>query len=266
MNTVSLLETAIQAAEAAAEAIRRARQEPLQVQSKGYRDEVTAADFAAERAIMDVIHARYPDHPILSEESISDAALAAWTPPPGVVWVIDPLDGTTNYAHSIPTYATSIGAVVDGVPQAGAIMDVATGVLFAGARGQGVTVDGAPARVSARASFGEAIVACDWAREPEVRSQIYAVVGHMLSACRSLRRHGSAALTLAYVAAGWYDVYLHMALKPWDMAAGVLMVQEAGGRVTTAHGEPFSLTGGSLLASNGALHEAALAHVRAALG
>lgn len=262
---MSLLETAIRAAQAASDAIRRARAEPLRVQSKGYRDEVTAADFAAERAIIDAIRADYPDHAILSEEG-GDDALAAWTPPPGAVWIIDPLDATTNYARGIPIYSTSVAAAVGGVLEAGAVMNPVDGFLFAAARGQGFTVNGAPARVNARTDFADAAIACDWPRDPQARATVHAITGHMIAEARTLRCHGSAALNLAYVAAGWYDVYLHMTLNPWDMAAGVLMVLEAGGRVTGLRGEPFALTDGSLLATNGALHEAALAHVRAVLG
>ena len=261
---MSLLDTAIRAAQAAADAIRQARSAPLNVRSKGFRDEVTAADFAAERAIMAVIHAAHPGHIIMSEEGGETIDYAAW-PPPGAVWVIDPLDGTTNYARGIPSYATSVAVMVDGVLEAGAIVDPARGDLFAAARGGGFTVNGAPARVSVRTDFADAVVACDWPREPALRAQIHAVVGRMIAEARTLRCHGSAALNLAYVAAGWYDVYLHLTLQPWDMAAGVLMLLEAGGRITRLTGEPFSLADGSVLATNGALHEAALAHARAAL-
>ncbi|MBN1286855.1 MAG: inositol monophosphatase [Anaerolineae bacterium] len=261
---MSFLQTAVAAAEAAAEAIRRARVQPLEVKSKGYRDIVTAADFAAERAIVEVIHRTYPDHAILSEE---DAALdlAAWTPPGGVIWIIDPLDGTTNFSRGIPSYSTSVGVMVDGVLEAGVIIDPVRNFTFAGARGQGATLNGAPMQVNTHTGFSEAVVGCDWARDPGARATLLAIVGQMAIHCRTIRTEGSAALHMAYVAAGWYDLYFHTSLSPWDMAAGVLLIEEAGGQVTSLYGAPFDITEESLLVSNGLLHAEAVVRVQRAL-
>lgn len=261
---MSLLQTAVAAAEAAAEAIRQARAKPISVKSKGYRDVVTGADFAAERAITEIIRAEHPGHAILSEED-PDIDLAAWTPPDGAVWIIDPLDGTTNFSRGIPAYSTSVAVMVDGKLEAGAIIDPVRRLTFAGARGQGVTLNGEPVHVNERTDFNETVVACDWARDPDIRTKLIAIVNQIAPQCRSIRTEGSAALHLAYVAAGWYDVYFHASLAPWDLAAGVLLVREAGGQATALGGDPFHLTEGSVLVSNGLLHATAVVWIQRAL-
>jgi myo-inositol-1(or 4)-monophosphatase len=260
----ALLSTAIEAARAAAEALRQARSRPLNVHWKGFRDIVTDADLAAERAILDVIRTAYPDHNVLSEEDATPKQ-DAWTPPPGALWIIDPLDGTTNFARGVPSYCTSVAVAFDGVLQAGAIFDPARDTLFAAARGEGFTINGEPAHVSEESDLALAVGACDWPRDRKTRARAVAIAERMLIHARTVRAQGSAALNLAYVAAGWYDFYFHPDLSPWDLAAGALMVQEAGGALTTLEGAPFDMSARSLLISNGRLHEAAFGQVRAAL-
>ncbi len=244
-----MLETVIEAAQQAGQVIAARYPAERSLSFKGYRDLVTEADVAAEATVLDVIRARFPHHAVLSEEAgggrIGD----------GYTWVVDPLDGTTNFAHRLPVFAVSIGVLKQGKPELGAIHDPLRAHTFEAERGGGARLNGEPMHVSRVASLREAVVGLDWARSDQVRTQVLAYVCQVASRCHTVRVLGSATLGLAYVGAGWLDAYFHLALHPWDAAAGVLIVAEAGGRCTTLAGEAYGVGSPACLATNGLIHE-----------
>ncbi|MBU0705227.1 MAG: inositol monophosphatase, partial [Chloroflexi bacterium] len=214
------------------------------------------ADTAAETVILNMIRDRFPDHAILSEEAGEIKTGSSYT------WVVDPLDGTTNYARRVPVFAVSIGVLERGEPLVGVIHDPLRDQTFVAERGEGATINGAPMRVSHVARLDHTVIGADWARSDERRGRVLAYLGQVAPRCGTIRVLGSATLALAYVAAGWLDAYFHLALKPWDAAAGMLLVAEAGGRCTTLAGEPCRVDSPGCLATNGLIHEELLAVMR----
>jgi myo-inositol-1(or 4)-monophosphatase len=247
-----MLQTAIQAAQAAGRTLLEQLPDERQVRVKGLRDIVTDADLAAERVIVQTIRARFPDHTLLTEEGGESAGDAPY------VWVVDPLDGTTNYSRRMPIFSTSIGLFHQGQPALGVVYDPLREHLFAAERGRGATLNGKTLRVSAVERVVDAVVGLDWAHSHANRHQIVAHLGQIAPACATLRGLGSAALGLCYVAAGWIDAYFHVGIKPWDLAAGLLLIQEAGGRVTDLEGRDWEPWGARVLVSNGHVHQALL--------
>lgn len=221
-----------------------------------HRNLVTEADLAAEAHIVGALRTAFPEHAILSEEgfrpgdTVDDARLT---------WVVDPLDGTTNFAHRLPFFSVSIGLRHEGRGVVGVVHAPALGWTFAAHVGGGTTLNGQPLRVSERASLPGAVGACDWARQPERRRLALAAHSSLAEQLHTMRSIGSAALGFAAVAAGWLDLYFNYSLAPWDVAAGELLVREAGGRTTTVAGTPWLTSTPTVLVSNGPLHEAALA-------
>jgi myo-inositol-1(or 4)-monophosphatase len=249
------LDTSLEAAHTAGALLRRKFRQARDVRYKGPRDIVTDADEAAQAAIHSLIRQRFPSHGFLGEEGVHSVVAAA----EGAVWVVDPLDGTSNYARQFHFYSVSIGFCLDGQPQVGIIYDPVRDETFQAVRGQGAFARrgrGRPRRlsVSATTDFGEALVGVDWSRDPLVRRQVMAGLARVGEHCRTIRATGSAALSLAYVAAGWTDAYINLVLAPWDVAAGSLIIEEAGGSITTATGEPWHLGHPTIAASNGHLH------------
>ncbi len=247
-----MLQTAIQAAQEAGRILVERLPDERQVRVKGLRDIVTDADLAAEQAIVQAIRARYPDHALLTEEGGESAGQAPY------VWVVDPLDGTTNYSRRMPIFSVSIGLLHQGQLALGVVYDPLREHLFAAQRGRGATLNGELLRVSSMDQVGSAVVALDWAHSHADRRDILARLGRIAPACGTLRGLGSAALGLCYVAAGWIEAYFHVGIKPWDIAAGLLLIQEAGGRVTDLEGVPWQPWGQRLLVSNGRVHDALL--------
>lgn len=247
-----LLQTAVQAARGAGQMLAERLSSPREVTVKGLRDIVTDADLAAEEMITQAIRARFPDHALLMEEGGASSGDAPY------VWVVDPLDGTTNYSRRLPIFSVSIGLVHQGELEAGVVYDPLADHLFAARRGQGATLNGEPLRVSAIDRVGDAIVGLDWARAQSDRREILTRLGQIAPACGTVRGLGSAALGLCYVAAGWIDAYFNVGLKPWDLAAGLLLIREAGGRDTDLAGAPWQPWGRRVLVSNGRLHQALL--------
>jgi myo-inositol-1(or 4)-monophosphatase len=247
-----LLETAIQAAQAAGQILVERLPAKREVHVKGLRDIVTDADLAAEKAIVEIIRARFPDHALLTEETFSHASEAPY------VWVVDPLDGTTNYSRRFPIFCVSIGVLQRGQLAAGVVYDPLRQQLFAAERGRGATLNGQPLHVSAFDRVAHAVIGLDWAHAHQDRRQVLALLGQIAPACGTVRGIGSAALGLCYVAAGWLDAYFNVSLKPWDMAAGLLLIEEAGGRVTDITGRPWQPWAGQVLVSNGHVHQALL--------
>jgi myo-inositol-1(or 4)-monophosphatase len=231
---------------------------------KGRIDLVTAFDRRSEALLLERIAARFPSHAVLAEESGERRGAGAAS---GVRWMIDPLDGTTNFAHNYPFFAVSVGVEVDGELVAGAVFDPVRGELFAGARGRGATLDGAPLRVSGVSRLEDALLVTGFpydVREHPARH--LGLFEAFLVRAQGLRRDGSAALNLCYLAAGRFDGFWESHLAPWDVAAGVLLVREAGGRVSDLDGGPFQVEGRRILASNGRLHDAMLEVVAGAAG
>jgi myo-inositol-1(or 4)-monophosphatase len=236
----SLLETAHHAALAAGQVLRDFLGRPRDVHKKGFRDFVTDADFAAQEAILSLIRERHPTHHILAEEGSEGTTI-----PDGTTWIIDPVDGTTNYTLGIPIFNVSIGVARDGQPVAGVIYDPLQEEIFAGAKGGGATLNGNPLPRLEPVALEDAVVGVDWAHAPADRAQTLAVLNVIAPRCRTVRALGSAALALAYVAAGRLHLYFHVGLWPWDTAAGTVLIGEVGGAVRCPDGTPwgFECTG-----------------------
>lgn len=213
-------------------------------------DLVTEADKASEAAVLAVIQRHFPDHAILAEES---GALGDQTA--SFLWAIDPLDGTTNYAHQYPVYAVSVGLLIDGVPQVGAVFDPSREDLFRAAKGLGATLNRRSIRVSSTNRLEKSLLVTGFAYDRhETIDNNYAEFCHLTHLTQGVRRGGAAALDLAYVACGRLDGYWERGLSPWDLAAGVVLVEEAGGKVTAYNQDPFSIQSGRILATNGQIH------------
>jgi myo-inositol-1(or 4)-monophosphatase len=222
------------------------------VSKKGTIDLVTEIDLECERMCRAVLAERFPDHDILAEEFGSTAAGQSAS---RYRWVFDPLDGTTNYAHGLPIYCSSLALEIDGRSEVGAIYDPTRKELFTAERGHGAFVNGVPLRVSACGTLLDALLVTGFPYDVQQHTgDLVDVFAEFLSRARAVRRLGSAALDLCYVAAGRLDAFWEQKLQPWDVAAGALMVEEAGGRVTGMDGSPFDPAAGHLIASNGQLH------------
>lgn len=261
-----LLARTMELARAAGSVLFEAQRRPasLATASKGVRRElVTAADRAAERVVVGGILERFPDHGILAEEGELTAAGAASSASP-FCWIVDPLDGTTNFVHGLPVYSVSIGLAHRGEVVLGVVHAPALDTTYAAARGLGATRNGAPIRCSATDQLADALLATGFAyrRDEPGRDDNTARFRRVLLACRDIRRLGSAALDLCLVAAGSFDGYWELDLSPYDVAAGALIVREAGGLVTDLAGGQQWLFGGSILAANRNLHGT----LRAAVG
>lgn len=220
---------------------------------------VTDTDRAAERIVLRRLRRAFPHHGIVSEES------PPIRPEAHRVWYIDPLDGTTNFVHGFPQFAVSIGLAEGNRSLVGVVYQPMLDDLFCAVRGAGATRNGRRLRVSRAEDLRHAVLATgfpyDADRSPENNLNYFA---QFLVRARALRRAGCAAYDLAAVAAGWYDGFWELKLNAWDCAAGVLLIEEAGGRVTDFQGRPHALAGGRLVASNGRLHDAMLRVIRRA--
>ena len=214
-------------------------------------DLVTEADKAAEVAVLDVLRRHLPDHPILAEESGSSGTGAA-SP---FLWAIDPLDGTTNYTHQYPFSAVSVGLLIEGHPAVGAIFDAFHQDLFRAAKGLGATLNRRSIRVSMTDKLSESLLVTGFAYDRHERvDNNYAEFCHLTHLTQGVRRGGAASLDLAYVACGRLDGYWERGLSPWDLAAGVVLVEEAGGRVTAYDETDFDIQSGRILATNNRIH------------
>ena len=229
------------------------------VREKNVHDLVTEIDEASQELLVKRL-LRWDDAAqVLAEEGdLSRGAERV----AGLRWIIDPLDGTTNFTHGMPPYAVSIGLEEDGVLVAGVVLDVSRWELFTAVKGEGIFVNGVRAGVSTRTELGESLLVTGFPyRRFEELEAFLALLGNMLQAARGLRRTGAAAVDLAYVACGRFEGFFETGLMPWDLAAGTLLVTEGGGRVTDYSGLPNRLFGRQVLATNGAIHEAMLARV-----
>lgn len=255
------METALRAARAAARIVREGFGATLETVMKGEVDPVTQIDQSAERAIMDILTSEFPDDRRLGEEGGGSDWRA------GRVWIVDPLDGTVNFVHHVPHVSVSIALWEDGVPLVGVVYDVARQEEFAAIRGRGATLNGELIRVTGVDSLSDAMILTGFPYDQREHPGAYLQqVERFLVEARAVRVIGSAALDLAWIAAGRADAYTEhggtRGLKPWDMAAGSLLVTEAGGRFTDVDGRENVLEGRAFVASNGHLHERVASLVR----
>ncbi|HXH24582.1 MAG TPA: inositol monophosphatase family protein [Vicinamibacterales bacterium] len=233
------------------------RRSGFRVDKKGAIDLVTEVDVECERMCRAVIADRFPDHDVLAEE-LSGASVGR--PASRYRWVFDPLDGTTNYAHGLPIFCASLALEIDGRAAVAAVYDPTRHELFTAERGVGAFLNGARLSVSATTELVDALLVTGFPYTVHQQAgDLVELFGAFLSRARAVRRLGSAALDLCYVATGRFDGFWEQHLKPWDVAAGALIVAEAGGRVTGMDGTPFDPAAAHLVASNGRIHDAMLA-------
>jgi len=254
----AFLHTAIDIVTRAGE-IQLARQASgFRVSKKGTTDLVTEVDLECERMCRDILAERFPAHDVLAEEGgAGERHGSRWR------WVFDPLDGTTNYAHGLPIFCASLGLEIDGRTAVGAVYDPSRRELFAAERGRGATLNGVRLRVSDTATLIDSLLVTGFPYGVQRGAgDLIGIFGSFLSQARAVRRLGSAALDLCYVATGRFEAFWEQHLKPWDVCAGALIVEEAGGRVTGMDGTPFDAAAGHLIASNGPLHDEMLRVIR----
>lgn len=257
------LEFAVGIARAAGDVLSRYAGREKHIELKGRANLVTVADRESEALIVGAIQRRYPAHSVLAEESGLVAARAEKATPCGR-WIIDPLDGTTNYAHQFPVYSVSIAFELDGVVQCGVVFDPVRNELFQAARGAGAWLNGQPIRVSDVEALPDGLLLTGFPYGFRERiDEALGLFGEFLHRSQAVRRAGSAALDLCYVAAGRADGFWELDLNPWDTAAGVVILAEAGGRVSDFDGLEYSIEGKAILASNGRIHEEMLGAITA---
>ncbi len=241
-----------QAARAGGDVIRsfEPRRSELQVEEKGTNELVTQVDVAAQRAIVASLQGAVSGADFLGEEE----ALGEGEQP-DLCWIIDPLDGTTNFAHGIPPWAVSVALVEQGRPIAGVVLDVTTGELFSAARGQGLTANGKPARVSRTPTLADSLISTGFPyRDQRYADEYLAVLKMLMARTRGVRRHGAAAVDLAWTACGRFDGFFEINLSPWDVAAGVLLIEEGGGIATDFRGDADPVFRPHVVAANSMLH------------
>lgn len=253
------LATAVDAALAAGRIHQQYFRQGAEIHKKGRIDLVTAADLAVEAMFRERIAARFPDHVVLGEETpvTPDAVASRFR------WIIDPVDGTTNFAHGLQIFCVSIALEIDGRMEIGVVYDPTLDELFTAERGEGARLNGRRLAVSGCATLVDALLCTGFpytVREDR-RKQLH-VFAAFLDEAQAVRRLGSAALDLCYVAAGRLDGFWEEKIQPWDIAAGALIVEEAGGRVSGLEGTLFDPFAGHITASNGCLHEAMVHVVR----
>jgi myo-inositol-1(or 4)-monophosphatase len=250
----ALLNIAVRAARAAGEVIIRSlnRLESLTITSKGRNDFVSEVDHAAEAEIIKVIRKSYPSHAFLAEESgrIGDS---------DTIWIIDPLDGTTNFLHGFPTFAVSIACQIKGKLEHGVVYDPMSQELFTASRGGGAHLDNRRIRVSKQRGLEGSLIGTGFPYRANAKylDSYMLMLRAVMENAAGVRRPGSAALDLAYVAAGRTDAFWEIGLAPWDTAAGTLLIQEAGGRIGTLTGGEYT-QGGNVLAGSPKVYAAML--------
>jgi myo-inositol-1(or 4)-monophosphatase len=225
-----------------------------EVSFKGDIDLVTQYDVAIEKELTAALSQAFPDFRIIGEES-SDKNIGLQ---PGKVIYIDPIDGTTNFVHRFPFTCISVGVFVDKEPYCGVVSAPMLGETFSAMRGQSAYLNGKPIHVSPTSDTMRALVCTGFPYDLDARLKVIPLFTKILDCTQGMRRTGSAALDLCYVAQGVFDMYYESTLRPWDMAAGMIIVQEAGGKVTDMAGKPHDLSMQFLVASNGHLHDAFL--------
>lgn len=256
-----MLELAIRAAREAGALLQDFAQRGFDVTHKGRINLVTEADLASEKHIVELIKQHYPTHRVVAEESWDGQHVVD----DNHAWIIDPLDGTTNFSHGFPCYAVSIGVEHKGQAVAGVIYDPTRNELFAAERGAGATLNGKPIRVSEVATLEKALLVSGFPYDVRERLDEYLPAwGAFLKYSQAVRRFGAAAIDMSYVANGRLDGFWEHGLHAWDTAAGQVIVEEAGGRITQLNGSPFDNFKPSMLCTNGLIHDEMLAVLKEA--
>ncbi len=262
MNNAKLKRTLFLALKKAGKLVRKSITRRKVISKKGEIDLVTEVDCAAERLIIRTIHRAFPDHSFLAEESGASLKSGQGANSP-CRWIIDPIDGTTNFAHSLPVCSVSIAYEEKGVVKLGGVYDPTRDELFFAEKGRGAFLNGTKIKVSKTKDLSEALLATgfpyDRRKDPD---QYLRPFREFLMKAREIRRLGSAAIDLCYVACGRFDGYWEAKLSPWDKAAGMLILSEAGGKLSDYSGAPLTLPEPSMVASNGRIHKAILALLR----
>lgn len=251
VNIDKLLDIAILAAQKGGAILKQYWGKQLDIQEKGRAgDLITEVDQTSEAKVLEVIQRHFPKHGILAEESGAIAAKKS-----EYLWVVDPLDGTTNYAHGYPQVAVSVGLLVSGKPTVGVVYNPIREELWTGAKDCGATLNNRAIRVSRTDKLSNSLLVTGFAYDRrETEDNNYAEFCYLTHLTQGVRRGGSASLDLCEVATGRLDGYWERGLKPWDLLAGVVIVQEAGGSVTAYDGSQFDLDSGRILATNGYIH------------
>jgi myo-inositol-1(or 4)-monophosphatase len=245
----SYLDAMVQAARRAGSIVKRHYlSETLEVKQKTVQgDLVSSADLEAEREILSILRKAFPQASMVAEESGGSHET-------GAAFYIDPVDGTLNFVHGIPFFAISIGCWVDGVPEAGVVLSPLNGDMYTAVRGEGAKKNGKPIRVSTVPTLKGSLIATGWPYDRTDRVRLFSEMDRLYMGSQELRAMGSASLEFCLLAAGAFDGYWEWDLKPWDIAAGALIVTEAGGTVTSLSGGPLDLASGRVVASNGIIH------------
>jgi myo-inositol-1(or 4)-monophosphatase len=250
MDLAPFKQTAVSAAYKAAEILRSRFGNISRVRKKDAVEIVTEADTEAELEIISAIRSRFPDHSILSEEAGLEETGDDFR------WVIDPLDGTVNFAHQVPIFCISIALTYRNEIVMGVVLNPVDGQLYTALHGQGVELNGRPIRVSTPATVSESLLVTGFPYHiHEVFEPIMARFGNCLKASQAVRRLGSAALDICYVACGRFEGFWEQGLKPWDTAAGILIAAEAGASITTFSNQPYRLGDQEILVTNGHIHD-----------
>jgi myo-inositol-1(or 4)-monophosphatase len=220
----------------------------LLIEHKGKIDLVTHADKISQKIIIENIEKQFPGHSIIAEEGYEKSGKE------GYVWYIDPIDGTTNFVHGVPVFCISIALYKDSSPLFAVCYNPSTQETFYAEKGRGAFFNGKRIKVSTTRKLIDALVATGFPYKSENMQKVMDCFFNVISAVQGIRRFGSAALDLCYVACGRFDAFWEMELKPWDMAAGVLIIEEAGGIITSVDGKEFDLNNGNIAASNKIIH------------
>lgn len=246
-----MLNFAIETARAAGQLLLEKFGRKINISKKGDINLVTEADLASEKLIIERVRSYYPKHAILAEESGDAVRLDGankWK------WIIDPLDGTTNFAHGYPCFCVTLALENDGEIVVGVTFDPTRGELFAAERGKGATLNNKPIRVSETERLSEALIVTGFPYDFKQKEDFARHLTDFLLNSRGVRRDGSAAIDMAYVACGRFDGFWEEGLNPWDVAAGYLLIEEAGGQVTYYNGKKYNIYAPPICASNGLIH------------
>ncbi|HEY9161308.1 MAG TPA: inositol monophosphatase family protein [Desulfomonilia bacterium] len=244
-----MLEFLINLSKEAGEYILNQSSEEILVEHKGRIDLVTNADKASQGMIIKSIVEKFPDHAIIAEEGYDKQGKD------GFAWYIDPIDGTTNFVHGVPMFCVSIALYKDASPVIGVCHNPSTRETFHAEKGKGAFLNGMPIYVSRTENLLDSLVATGFPYKSENMDKIIQCFFNVVGNVQGIRRFGSAALDLCYVACGRFDAFWEMGLKPWDMAAGVLILNEAGGKITGMNGADFDLHKGDIVATNKIIHD-----------
>ena len=251
LEVANFLSVAWQAAVGAGTLIREQWQQPKSIDYKSAIDLVTSVDRESERRIVEVLRSNFPGHSILAEEETDLVGSQG-----NHRWIIDPLDGTTNFAHGYPQFCVSVALEYDGEVILGLVYDPLRRECFRAVKGRGATLNGGPIHISSVNELDKALLATGFPYDQREKADYYlSFLRAFMTRSQGIRRNGAAALDLCYVACGRIDGFWELKLRPWDTAAGALIVKEAGGRLSDLSGNPFSIWGEETLASNAAVHE-----------